>query len=58
MAYGIVAEFTTKDGKKVEVMSALHRDGPYTVFEGDELKQRDLPPNACIRYLCHRLEGK
>ena len=56
--FDTIAEFTTKDGKKVEIMSAIHRDGPYTVFQGDELKQLDLSPADCIRYLCHRLEGK
>ena len=56
--FDTIAEFTTKDGKKVEIMSAIHRDGPYTVFQGDELKQCDLSPADCIRYLCHRLEGK
>lgn len=58
MAYGVLAEFTTKDGVKVEIMCATHRDGPYDVFEGIELKQRALSPSDCIRYLCHRLEGK
>lgn len=51
----IIAEFETKDKKKVEIHKIKEI---ICVFEGEQLKQNNMTAYDCIRYLAHRLQGK
>lgn len=51
----LIATFNTKDNKKVEIHCI---QGKYLIFSNEELKQKQMTPNDCIRYLAHRLQGK